>query len=254
MGWKRLQNAVNSNDLRNASDRYCTWGYHLWDTADPGSLPLRPARDCGRPTSQTMRPGMSDCSSYRRRCGWIASRREQRSSPTNPQPTLSSKHPEPASQSTQIKRRPSPTNHTCLRLGGAVTSCMYGHGHARTFTHARIFTGTRTAMVIYIHGYAHTHGASQPDETSVRLAQIKRQSNSLKCPAAASHLRGSTRPTGLLKTPGGHGYGIAWRCGVDAGVAATSRRQGGPARLCDRAIGPKGPMIVGPEGPTVWST
>ena len=41
------------------------------------------------------------------------------------------------------------------------------------------------------------------DETSVRLWQIKLQPNSLKL----------QRPT-----TGGHGYGIAWRCGVDAGV------------------------------------
>ena len=61
------------------------------------------------------------------------------SSPTNLQPTTSSKHPEPALhsgksnanrfkqitwlQSTQTKRRPSPANHTCLRVGGTVTSC-----------------------------------------------------------------------------------------------------------------------------------
>ena len=72
------------------------------------------------------------------------------SSSTNPQPTPSSKHPEPALPSgkpianrfqqitcvtvQQTKRRPSPANHTYLRLGGAVTSCAYGHGHARTFT------------------------------------------------------------------------------------------------------------------------
>ena len=146
MGWKRLQNAVNSNDLRNASDRYCTWGYHLWDTADPGSLPLRPARDCGRPTSQTMRPGMSDCSSYRRRCGWIASRREQRSSPTNPQPTLSSKHPEPASVYTNQASAKSNKSH------------MPATGGCRHLLHVRSWSRAHLHSRAHIHWHAHGHG------------------------------------------------------------------------------------------------
>ena len=124
-------------------------------------------------------------------------RRDQRPVSTNPQPTPSSKHPEPASQSSkshanrfqqitrvtvqQISRQPSPANHTYLRVGGAVTSCMYGH--ARTCTGMRtpsrpwscVHGHSRARPMSYLHGYAHIftgmripsrHGASQPDETS----------------------------------------------------------------------------------------
>ena len=96
----------------------------------------------------------------------------------------------------------------------------HAHGHSHTFTGMRTATSTS--------GHA-------SDETSVRLAQIKRQPSSLKCPAAASHLRGSTRPTGLLKTPGGHGrQRRRQRC--DACDACDVR---GPA-----------PVLVRPEGRT----
>ena len=221
MGWKRLQNAVNLNDLRNASDRYCTWGYYLWDTADPGSLPLRPARDCGRPTSQTLRPGMSDCSSYRRRCGWIASRREQRSSPTNPQPTPTSKHPEPALlygkpsanrfkqitwlQSTQTKHRPVPANATDLRVGGAVT------------IGAHVFTGMRTLSCLY--GCAHTctgmltysRARARPWHPGTLLPRPASGSHGSSANPTHSnalslrHISADLRIQLVLKYPGGHG-------------------------------------------------
>ena len=174
---------------------------------------------------------MSDCSSYRRRCGWIASRREQRSSPTNPQPTLSSKHPEPASVYTNQASAKSNKSH------------MPATGGCRHLLHVRSWSRAHLHSRAHIHGYAHTHGASQPDETSVRLAQIKRQSNSLKCPAAASHLRGSTRPTGLLKTPGGHGYGIAWRCGGVNVVCVVGGLASGVG-LWGR-VGMRGPVGIG---------
>ena len=124
------------------------------------------------------------------------------SSPANPQPTLPSKHPEPASQLTQTKRRPAPANPTDLRGGGCrhllhvrPWSCAHLHGHVHGFVHihwhahghSHTFTGMCTATSTSGHAF---------DETSVRLAQIKRQSSSLKCPEPASHLRrSSANPT-----------------------------------------------------------
>ena len=120
----------------------------------------------------------------------------------NQSPTGSSKSH--ALQSTQTKHRPVPANATDLRLVGAVTSCTYGHGHTCTDMRTVMVTRTPALACAHLHGHVHTftgyvHGHAF-DETSVRLTQIKRQSNSLKCPAAAS-LRGSTRPTCLLKYP-----------------------------------------------------
>ena len=163
---------------------------------------------------------------------------------------MSSKHPRPALpsskpsanrfkqitwlQSTQNKHRPVPANHTCLRLGGAVTSCTYGHGYASTFTgtvtHARIFTAMFIPLRVMCTATSTSGHAS--DETSVRLEHIKRQSNSLKFPAAASHLRGSTRPTRPLKSPGGTGTASP-RDAATAGAPRSSPPEG--RRLRPRA-------------------
>ena len=110
---------------------------------------------------------------------------------------------------------------TC-EVGGAVTSlAMYGHGHARTFTvtHSRILT----AMVTHAHGHGHAHTFTAMAGTpSTRPAgpvhADQAPTNPLKCPEAASHLRRSAHPTRLLKYPGGHGHGIASRCGADVAV------------------------------------
>ena len=98
---------------------------------------------------------------------------------------------------------------------------------ARLHGCARIFTRT---SVPWPRLHAHTCTATSTsghasDETSVRFTQIKRQSSSLKCPEPASHLRGSTRPTSLLKCPGGHGRR---RCDVDDD-------RGGSTCMYDRA-------------------
>ena len=100
------------------------------------------------------------------------------SSPTNPQPIPSSRHPEPALQSSkpipnrfqqitrvtiqQTKRRPVPANATDLRLGVApapparVCARFYGHGHAYIFiTHAHAFKGTRTVTHAHVKVRAH---------------------------------------------------------------------------------------------------
>ena len=80
------------------------------------------------------------------------------SSPTNPQPTTSSKHPEPAlhlrkpsaGQFQQITHAcewgaPSPPARVCTYLHVLPWSCAHLHGHG----HALTFNGTRTAMVIH---------------------------------------------------------------------------------------------------------
>ena len=107
------------------------------------------------------------------------------SSSANPQPTLSSKHPGPALQSPQTKRRPSPANATCLLGGGgAVTSCAHVFTGMRTLscTYAYTFTGVRipSRVCAYLHGHAHIFTGTRTAmasghasaETSVRLEQI----------------------------------------------------------------------------------
>ena len=114
---------------------------------------------------------------------------------TNLQPTLISKHPGPASQSPQIRRQPVPANPASLRLGGAVTSCTYGHGHSRAHLHG--------------HGHAHTCTAMvrKPTRRDQRPALADQApTGPLKSPEPASHLRRFTRPANSLKPPGGHGH------------------------------------------------
>ena len=171
------------------------------------------------------------------------------SSSTDPQPTPSSKHPGPALpsskpsanrfkqitwlQSTQNKHRPVPANHTCLRLGGAVTSC------------ARI--PARTAMAMrassrpcsYLYGLC-ARPRQRPGTLLTRpasgLSRSTRPTRLLKCPAAASHLRRSTiQPA--LKSPGGHGHGVAWRCDDGGGPASKPARRPAPAA---QGVDPRG--------------
>ena len=103
----------------------------------------------------------------------------------------------------------------------------------------------------YLHGgYAYIFTAMASghisDETSVRLERIKRQSNS-------------------LKSPGGHGYGIAWAMRRRRRRRRLRRLEGDldpcyvigtkvpimvrpKGRTCSRAIGPEGPITVKPKG------
>ena len=91
----------------------------------------------------------------------------------------------------QIKRRPSPANHTCLRSAGVPSSpaCAHLHGHAHGHGHVHTCTGTRTFTAMFIPlrvmCTATSTSGHASAETSVRLTRIKRQPNSLKCPAAA---------------------------------------------------------------------
>ena len=102
------------------------------------------------------------------------------SSSTNPQPTLPSKHPEPASQLTQTKRRPAPANPTDLRGGGC-----------RHLLHARPWS--------CMHGHCHSH--ARPCSYLYGLCARPRQRLGTLLPRPASGLSRSTRPTGLLKCP-----------------------------------------------------
>ena len=107
-------------------------------------------------------------------------RRDQRPAPQIPNRSC----PTDSLNLRHISANQSPTDSSKSHMpatggGGAVTSCTYGHGHIHSRVCARPWSRA------HIHGHAHGHGASQPDETSVRFTQIKRQSNSLKRPAAA---------------------------------------------------------------------
>ena len=80
---------------------------------------------------------------------------------------------------------------------------------------ARPWSCTRTSVPwSHLHGHGHTCTAMASGhasaETSVRLAQIKRQSNS-------------------LKYPGGHGHGAASRCDGGGGPASKPARRPAPA-------------------------
>ena len=150
---------------------------------------------------------------------------------------------------------------------------------SRACAHYHAFTGTRafTAMVIHsrvcahLHGYAHTFMGTRTAMVMCIPARVRapaRPWSLTRAPSrpwrkptrrdqrSGSH-RSSANPT-HSNTLGGMG---------DAGVAATSRRQGGGSstcvvrpegRTCDRAIGPRGPITVKPEGLTdlrarLWS-
>ena len=83
----------------------------------------------------------------------------------------------------QIKRRPSPANHTCLRSAGVPSSpaCAHLHGHAHGHGHVHTCTGTRTFTAMFIPlrvmCTATSTSGHASAETSVRLTQIKRQPN-----------------------------------------------------------------------------
>ena len=171
----------------------------------------------------------------------------------------------------QIKRRPAPTDSTDLRRGWRrhlLHVCV--HLHVRALLHG--YARTCTAMGIparpwpYPNGtvpWSHTHG--MPSFRSSRFrAQSRRDQRpvsanpqpvwSRKFTGPATGLRKPTHPTRLLRfhrpTPGGHvRHRFAMRrrqrrrcVGVDVRGASTC--------MCDRAIGPKGPIMVRPEGRT----
>ena len=111
-----------------------------------------------------------------------------------------------------------------------------------------------------LHGFPATKGAALamrcttctatssghiPAETSVRLEQIKLQSNSLKSPEPASHLRKFTRPTGLLKSPAPARGAWAWRRLATAASTATTT-----LRRCDASTpeGPEPACVIGLSG------
>ena len=93
-------------------------------------------------------------------------------------------------------------------------------------------------LFAYSHNLTHSCISSHPILPYCPQAPKNPTSNQAR---PASGLSRSTHPTRLLKYPGGHGYGIAWRRGVnvDCGVDDDDDR-GDAACLCDRAIGPEG--------------
>ena len=135
------------------------------------------------------------------------------SSPANPQPTPSSKHPEPALYSgksnanrfQQITCVTCPANLTPTKSRKSYRPARWGVPSPPACTamvmHARALSLTCTAMFIPLRVMCTATSTSRhaSDETSVRLTQIKRQSNS-------------------LKSPGGHGHGVASRRGADVAV------------------------------------
>ena len=173
---------------------------------------------------------------------WL--RRDQRSGFTNPQPTTSSRHPEPALPSSkpipnrfqqitrvtiqQTKRRPVPANATDLRLGGAVTSCTYGHGHIHSRACARPGAYMHGHSRAHLHRHAHTCTAmAQANSTRPAYGATNPQPTlSSKHPEAALQSSGSIFNPTYSKRLGGMG---------DDDDAATPATSGGPARLCDRA-------------------
>ena len=173
-------------------------------------------------------------------------RRDQRPAPQISNQSNPNRYPEP----TLHLRKPSANQfqqilHACEGGGGTfcahvftgmrTLSCL--HGHARIHGHGYTFTGMRTPSRVCarLHGHAHARvqlshfhahtctamaiSGHAFDETSVRLAQIKLQSNSLKF----------QRPT-----TGGHG-----RQGTaslrDATASASLRRQWASTCMYDRA-------------------
>ena len=87
-------------------------------------------------------------------------------------------------------------------------SCAHLHGHAHG--HGHTFTGMRTPARPWSHLHGHAY-------TCTAMAQAI-------SPRPASGSRGSTLQSGLLKFPGGHGHGIASRCGDGVGVGVVDAR------------------------------
>ena len=167
----------------------------------------------------------------------------------------------------QTKRRPSPANATDLRLGGGCRHLLHGYAHTCTYGHAHTFMGTLTAMVtrarsltctaMVIHSRACARPRQHPDTLLTRPASGSHKSSANPVHSNALRLRNTSAdqaPTNQLKTPGGHGrQRRRQRCD-----AATPRRQGPSTcvivrpegRTDSRAIGPKGPITVKPNGLT----
>ena len=149
------------------------------------------------------------------------------SGPANPQPIMPNRSPGPAShlrkssanQVTQILQ-------TC-GWGWRRHVRAHGHGHVRAY----LYNGhTCTAMRAPSRPWSHPFASilTLPGTFSTRPART-----------ALADLRANPVHSDSNVQPLG---------GMDDGVAATCRRQGGPAPAC--MIGPGGPMIVRPEGRT----
>ena len=122
---------------------------------------------------------------------------------------------------------------TC-EVGCTVTSCTHVQGH--TCTGMR----TRTAMVTHARIRMAMAQANSPRPASGfgKSSANPVHSNALNLRHISANSR--IRPA-YSKALGG--------MGVNDGVASTSRRQGAAAACM---IGPKGPMVVEPEGSTAW--
>ena len=78
-------------------------------------------------------------------------RRDQRVLPHKSQPTPSSKHPEPALQSSKPSAGQVQQMLQTCEVGCTVTSCTYGHGHI----HSRVCA--RPSAYLYMHGHSRAH-------------------------------------------------------------------------------------------------
>ena len=162
------------------------------------------------------------------------------SCPTNPQPTLSSKHPGPALQSSKPSAGQVPANATDLRLGGGGCRHLL---HVRPWSRTH-FMGTRTAMVMrarsltctamsYVHGHACTASVNGAHETSKSSANPT-HSSALRL----RNISANQAPIQLTQNAWG-----AWASTTTASMSTT----GGAAAVCDRAIGPEGPITIKPK-------
>ena len=145
-------------------------------------------------------------------------------------------------------------------MAPAPPACAYLHVRPWSYLHggmrvsSRAWSLTCTAMVIlarvcaHLHGYTCTAMARKPTRRDQRPApQIPnqpRQANTLNLRYTSRQIQASnpTHPNSNVQRLGGMGVND----GVDAAATSTTTTGGG----CTYAIGPKGPMIVRPEGRT----
>ena len=152
---------------------------------------------------------------------WFQIRRDQRSSPADPQPTLSSKHPEPASQSSKS---------SAGQVQQILQTCDWGRYLPRARGHGCVRIGARTATSTSLHR-ARFCRDQRPVHADLRIQPAYSNALNLRSTSA------DQAPTQLTQIPWG-----AW---VRRRFAMRRRRRQGSRHVMVRPVA----RIPGESGP-----
>ena len=129
--------------------------------------------------------------------------------------------------------------------GGAVTSCTRIPVRKAMVMRPSSRPWSRAHFQGHAHGHGHTFtGMRKParrDQRTAHTNQAPTQLTQTSC-GCVTHPR-IYNPTATQN---------AWGAWASTATAASMSTTGGAAAAC--AIGPKGPIVVGPDGPTIWPT